>query len=48
LQRDIDRLGTHLKLVNIVLVPAAVIVLAVLLGWRRRHRQVRRAHESEL
>jgi ABC-type uncharacterized transport system involved in gliding motility auxiliary subunit len=47
LQRDIDRLGTRLKLVNIVLVPALVIVLAVLLGWRRRHRQVSRAHESK-
>jgi ABC-type uncharacterized transport system involved in gliding motility auxiliary subunit len=47
LQRDIDRLGTRLKLINIVLVPALVIVLAILLGWRRRHRQVRRAHESE-
>jgi ABC-type uncharacterized transport system involved in gliding motility auxiliary subunit len=46
LQRDIDRLGTQLKLVNIVLVPALVIVLAVLLGWRRRQGQVRQAHKE--
>jgi ABC-type uncharacterized transport system involved in gliding motility auxiliary subunit len=46
LQRDIDRLGTQLKLVNIVLVPVLVIVLAVLLGWRRRQRQVRQAPEE--
>jgi ABC-type uncharacterized transport system involved in gliding motility auxiliary subunit len=44
LQRDIDRLGTQLKLVNIVLVPVLVIALAVLLGWRRRQRQARQAH----
>ncbi len=43
LQRDIDRLGTQLKLVNVVLVPALVIVVAILLGWRRRQMQTRRA-----
>lgn len=36
LQRDIDSLGTRLKLINIVMLPLLVIFLAVLLGWRRR------------
>jgi ABC-type uncharacterized transport system involved in gliding motility auxiliary subunit len=36
LQRDIDQLGTRLKLLNIVVVPALVILVAVFLGWRRR------------
>jgi len=39
LQRDIDSLGTRLKLINIVLVPLLVIAVAVLLGWRRRQVQ---------
>jgi ABC-type uncharacterized transport system involved in gliding motility auxiliary subunit len=39
LQRDIDQLGTRLKLLNIVVVPVLVILVAVVLGWRRRHRQ---------
>ena len=46
LQRDIDRLGTHLKLVNIVLVPVLVIAVAALFGWRRRQRQARQAHKE--
>jgi ABC-type uncharacterized transport system involved in gliding motility auxiliary subunit len=39
LQRDIDRLGTHLKLINIVVVPLLVILMAVIYGLRRRRRQ---------
>lgn len=39
LQRDIDQLGTQLKLVNIAVVPAVVILFAIFFGWRRRHRQ---------
>jgi ABC-type uncharacterized transport system involved in gliding motility auxiliary subunit len=39
LQRDIDRLGTHLKLINIALVPALVMVVALLYAIRRRQRQ---------
>ncbi len=39
LQRDIDRLGTRLKAVNIVLVPLLVIGAAVLYGLHRRRRQ---------
>jgi ABC-type uncharacterized transport system involved in gliding motility auxiliary subunit len=39
LQRDIDRLGTRLKLVNITLVPALVMVTALVYGVRRRRRQ---------
>ena len=39
LQRDIDQLGTRLKMLNIVVVPVLVILVAVFIGWRRRHRQ---------
>ena len=39
LQRDIDRLGTRLKLLNIGLIPAAVMVVALVYGYRRRRRQ---------
>jgi len=46
LQRDIDHLGTQLKLVNIVLVPVLVIAAAALFGWRRRQRQARQAHKE--
>jgi ABC-type uncharacterized transport system involved in gliding motility auxiliary subunit len=42
LQRDIDNLGTRLKLFNIVLVPLLVILAAMLYGLRRRRRQSRR------
>jgi ABC-type uncharacterized transport system involved in gliding motility auxiliary subunit len=38
LQRDINRLGTRLKLLNIGLIPAAVMLFAVLYGYRRRNR----------
>ena len=39
LQRDINRLGTRLKLLNIGLVPAAVMVVALVYGVRRRKRR---------
>jgi ABC-type uncharacterized transport system involved in gliding motility auxiliary subunit len=44
LRGDIERLGTRLKLFNIALVPVLVMVAAVLLAIRRRHR-ARKAHE---
>lgn len=43
LQRDIDSLGTRLKLFNIVLVPLLVIVVAMIFGLRRRQRQSRQS-----
>lgn len=39
LRRDIDRLDTRIKLFNIVLVPAIVMVVAVVYAVRRRRRQ---------
>ncbi|MEE8495152.1 MAG: Gldg family protein [Xanthomonadales bacterium] len=39
LQRDIDRLGTRLKLINIVLMPVLVMIAALLYALRRRRRQ---------
>ncbi len=39
LQRDIERLGTRLKFLNIALVPAAVMVVALVYAARRRKRQ---------
>ena len=39
LQRDINQLGTRLKLLNIALIPAAVMVAALAYGYRRRKRQ---------
>jgi len=41
LQIDINRLGTRLKLVNITLVPAIVMVIALLYAARQRRRQSR-------
>jgi ABC-type uncharacterized transport system involved in gliding motility auxiliary subunit len=41
LQRDIDKLGTRLKLVNIGLVPALVLLVALVYDMRRRRRQDR-------
>jgi ABC-type uncharacterized transport system involved in gliding motility auxiliary subunit len=41
LQRDIDRLGTRLKLINITLVPVLVIIAALLYVLHRRRRQNR-------
>jgi len=39
LQRDIDRLGTRLKLVNIALIPALVMIAALVYAGRKRKRQ---------
>jgi ABC-type uncharacterized transport system involved in gliding motility auxiliary subunit len=39
LQRDIDRLDTRLKLINIVVVPAIVMIVALLYALRRRKQQ---------
>jgi len=39
LRRDIDRLDTRIKLINIVLVPAAVMLVALAWAIRRRRRQ---------
>ena len=39
LQRDINRLGARLKLLNIALIPAVVMVVALVYGSRRRKRQ---------
>jgi ABC-type uncharacterized transport system involved in gliding motility auxiliary subunit len=39
LQRDIESLGTRLKLINIALVPALVMVVALIYAMRRRSRQ---------
>jgi ABC-type uncharacterized transport system involved in gliding motility auxiliary subunit len=47
LQRDIDRLGTRLKLLNIGLVPLAVMFVALLYGNRRRKRQDRSQLKAE-
>jgi len=46
LRSDIEKLGTRLKLMNIVLVPAFVMIAAVLLAMRRRHR-ARKPHEPQ-
>ncbi|MEM9065830.1 MAG: Gldg family protein [Planctomycetota bacterium] len=47
LNKDIDALGSRVKLINIALVPAIVAILAVALGWirlvRRRADRVRAA-----
>jgi len=41
LDAEIKRLGTLLKIINIVVVPAACALAALLIaGWRRRHRAV--------
>jgi ABC-type uncharacterized transport system involved in gliding motility auxiliary subunit len=48
LQRDIDQLGTRLKLLNIGLIPAAVMIFALVYGYRKRKRQTRsRARSGE-
>ncbi len=41
LQRDIDRLGTRLKLINIAFMPALVMIAALLYAIQRRRRQDR-------
>jgi ABC-type uncharacterized transport system involved in gliding motility auxiliary subunit len=40
---EIDALGLRLKFINIVLVPALVVVVGLLYGWRRSRRNRRRA-----
>ena len=44
LNADIDALGDRLKLINILGMPALVVLFALLLAWRRWSR--RRAAES--
>jgi ABC-type uncharacterized transport system involved in gliding motility auxiliary subunit len=39
LRRDIDRLDTRIKIINIVLLPAAVMVVALVYAVRRRRKQ---------
>ena len=39
LDREIDALGTRLKLINIVLAPALIVVFALFVGRRRRRRR---------
>jgi ABC-type uncharacterized transport system involved in gliding motility auxiliary subunit len=41
LQRDINSLGTRLKLINIALVTAIVMIVALVYGSRRRRKQTR-------
>ncbi len=49
LQRDIARLGTRLKLINIVLMPVLVMIAALLYAVRRRRRQnTRQVSEGEV
>ena len=43
LDQDIDRLGNTLKILNIVVVPAAFAGIALLWGWRRRRKAAARA-----
>jgi ABC-type uncharacterized transport system involved in gliding motility auxiliary subunit len=46
LQRDIDRLGTHLQLLNTALIPALAMILALVFGVRRRNRQDRQQRKE--
>ena len=46
LQRDIDKLGARLKLINIGLVPVAVLVFALVYAVRRRRRQDEAVREA--
>jgi ABC-type uncharacterized transport system involved in gliding motility auxiliary subunit len=46
LDQDIDRLGNELKIINIVVVPAAFAGIALLIGWRRRRRASAQAAAS--
>jgi len=38
LDQDIETLGTQLKLINILLIPSLVCLIALLLGWRNKQR----------
>ncbi len=42
LNAEIDALGLRLKVINITLVPALLVLLGLLLGWRRTRRSRRR------
>ena len=46
LRRDIDRLDTRIKVINIVLVPALVMLVALVYAVRRRQRQDSPRHEE--
>jgi ABC-type uncharacterized transport system involved in gliding motility auxiliary subunit len=46
LQRDIKGLGTKLKLLNIALIPAAVMVFALFWGYRKKKRQAKTSSEA--
>ncbi len=48
LQRDIEDLGTRLKLFNIALVPLVVMMFALIYGLRRRQRQFRQAGPEQI
>ncbi|MGH8259890.1 MAG: Gldg family protein [Steroidobacteraceae bacterium] len=50
LDEDINRLGTILKVINIIVVPALFALIALLIGWMRRRRLAasRRAPEAPL
>ena len=47
LRRDIDRLDTRIKLINIVLLPAVVMLVALVYAIRRRQRQDRPRTEAQ-
>ena len=38
LDQDIDSLGTRLKMINILLIPSLICILAVVMGLRQRRR----------
>jgi ABC-type uncharacterized transport system involved in gliding motility auxiliary subunit len=44
LDQDITRLGSTIKFVNIVLVPALFVILALLISWRRRRANAAALH----
>lgn len=46
LQRDIQSLGTRLKVLNIALIPTAVMVFALVWGYRRKKRRNRSSPDS--
>jgi ABC-type uncharacterized transport system involved in gliding motility auxiliary subunit len=47
LRRDIDRLDTRIKVINIVLLPAVVMLVALVYSIRRRQRQDRPRTEAQ-
>ena len=47
LRQDIDRLDANLKVINIGLMPAIVILLALCLGFYRRKNAIRQANLSK-